>query len=154
MKKLRTRQHIIEDLGFNHIEKQILLAGFVQRRYFHNDYGFDGCIDTFSDIGEIENLSIMFQLKSTDVISISNQKKACIFDLDKRDLELWLSDLRPVILILFDAQKEIAYFIDLQEYFRQNRQVLDDVRKFVRVYLPQTAIFNTKSIKELKDILK
>jgi hypothetical protein len=154
MKKRRTRQHIIEDLGFNHIEKQILLAGFVQRRYYHNDYGFDGCIDTFSEIGEIENLSIMFQLKSTDNISISNQKKACIFDLDKRDLELWLSELRPVILILFDAQKEMAYFINLQEYFNQNKQVLNNIRKFVRVYLPQTAIFNTKSVKELKDTLK
>jgi Domain of unknown function (DUF4365) len=154
MKKRRTRQHIIEDLGFNHIEKQILLAGFVQRRYYHNDYGFDGCIDTFSEIGEIENLSIMFQLKSTDNISISNQKKACIFDLDKRDLELWLSELRPVILILFDAQKEMAYFINLQEYFNQNKQVLNNIRKFVRVYLPQTAIFNTKSVKELKDTFK
>ena len=27
MKKLRTRQHIIEDLGLNHIERQILLSG-------------------------------------------------------------------------------------------------------------------------------
>jgi hypothetical protein len=154
MKKLRTRQHIIEDLGFNHIEKQILLAGFVQRRYYHNDYGYDGCIDTFSEKGQIENLSILFQLKSTDNISVSNQKKGCIFDLDKRDLELWLSDIRPVILVLFDAQKEIAYFINLQQYFKQNRQVLANIRKFVRIYLPETAIFNTKSIKELKDILK
>jgi hypothetical protein len=154
MKKLRTRQHIIEDLGFNHIEKQILLAGFVQRRYYHNDYGYDGCIDTFSETGQIENLSILFQLKSTDNISVSNQKKGCIFDLDKRDLELWLSDIRPVILVLFDAQKEIAYFINLQQYFKQNRQVLANIRKFVRIYLPETAIFNTKSIKELKDILK
>jgi hypothetical protein len=154
MKKRRTRQHIIEDLGFNHMEKQVLLAGFVQRRYYHNDYGFDGCIDTFSEIGEIENLSIMFQLKSTDFISISNQKKACIFDLDKIDLELWLSELRPVILILFDAQNETAYFINLQEYFNQNKQVLNNIRKFVRVYLPQTAIFNTNSIKELKNTLK
>jgi hypothetical protein len=153
MKKLRTRQHVIEDLGFNHIEKQILLAGFVQRRYYSSDYGYDGCIDTFSDLGEIENLSIMFQLKSTDNLVLSNQKKGYIFDLDKRDLELWLSDIRPVILILFDAPKEIAYFINLQTYFQENRKDLANVRKFVRVYLPQTAIFDTMSIKELKKTL-
>jgi hypothetical protein len=95
----------------------------------------------------------MFQLKSTDNIVLSNQNKGCIFDLDKRDLELWLSDIRPVILILFDAQKEIAYFINLQTYFKENRKDLADVRKFVRVYLPQTAIFDTMSIKELKKTL-
>jgi Domain of unknown function (DUF4365) len=153
MKKLRTRQHIIEDLGFNHIEKQVLLAGFVQRRYYTSDYGYDGCIDTFSDMGEIENLSIMFQLKSTDNILLSNQNKGCIFDLDKRDLELWLSDIRPVILILFDAKKEIAYFINLQIYFQENRKDLANVRKFVRVYLPQTAILDAISIIVLKKML-
>ena len=33
MKKLRTRQHIIEDLGLNHIEKQILLSGNIKAGY-------------------------------------------------------------------------------------------------------------------------
>ena len=40
MRKLRTREHIIEDLGFNHVEKQILLTGYVlQRNYI--DYGYE-----------------------------------------------------------------------------------------------------------------
>jgi hypothetical protein len=33
MRKRRTRQHIIEDLGFNHIERNILLSGNILRRY-------------------------------------------------------------------------------------------------------------------------
>ena len=36
MKKLRTRQHIIEDLGLNHIEKQVLLSGNILKR--NQDY--------------------------------------------------------------------------------------------------------------------
>lgn len=47
MKKRRTRQHIIEDLGLNHIEKHILLTGNVLRRFSEYDYGYDGMIDTF-----------------------------------------------------------------------------------------------------------
>ena len=67
MRKLRTRQHIIEDLSFNHIEKQILLAGFTMDRNPH-DYGIDGYIQTFKPTGEINRKTIDFQLKSTDHI--------------------------------------------------------------------------------------
>ena len=63
MKKLRTRQHIIEDLGLNHIERQILLSGNVLRRFRENDYGYDGMIETFNEQGEAENLIFMIQLK-------------------------------------------------------------------------------------------
>ena len=104
MKKLRTRQHIIEDLGFNHIEKQILLSGNVLRRFGDNDYGYDGMIDTFSAEGEAENLSFKFQLKSTDNMELSHQKAGFAFDLSKRDLELWLKNAHPVLLIHFRGE--------------------------------------------------
>ena len=85
MKKRRTRQHIIEDLGLNHIEKQILLSGNVLRRFGEYDYGYDGMIDTFNEEGETENLSFKIQLKSTDFIQLSPQKAGLIIDLSKRD---------------------------------------------------------------------
>ena len=71
MRKRRTRQHIIEDLGFNHVERHILLAGYILRRFSQNDYGYDGMIDTFNEEGEAQSLSFMFQLKSTDNIQQS-----------------------------------------------------------------------------------
>ena len=77
--KLRTRQHIIEDLGFNHIEKQVLLAGFTMQRTFVHDYGFDGSIQTFKETGEIAVESAEFQLKSTDNIRFLASKKAFVF---------------------------------------------------------------------------
>ena len=117
MRKRRTRQHIIEDLGFNHVERQVLLAGYTLNRFNQNDYGYDGLITTFSETGEIENFHLVFQLKSTDFIQLSVINQSFVFDLSKRDLELWLYNPTPVLLILFDAQKEIAYYIDLQAYF-------------------------------------
>jgi Domain of unknown function (DUF4365) len=152
MKKRRTRQHIIEDLGLNHIERQILLSGNVLRRFSDNDYGYDGMIDTFDEQGQAHNLQLMIQLKSTDVIQQSPQNGGFNVDLSKRDLELWLKSVLPVLLILYDAQLEIAYFIDLQTYFNENRLLLKNVRKFVRIYLPPQSIFNTQSIKALQNI--
>lgn len=150
MKKRRTRAHIIEGLGLNHIEKHILLTGNVLRRYSGDDYGYDGMIETFHENGEAHNLSFMVQLKSTDVIEQSPQNDGFIVDLSRRDLELWLQSRLPVLLILYDAQKEIAYFTDLQTYFNENRLSLRNVRKFVRIYLPSQSVFNTTAIKQLQ----
>ena len=154
MGKQRTREHIIEDLGFNHVERHVLHAGYVLRRISHNDYGNDGTIDTFNELGEIENLYIYFQLKSTDNIHYVMSKKAFTFDLSREDLEFWLYNTNPVILILFDAEKEVAYFMDIQAYFNKNRLVFRKMRKFVRVYFPEKDILNTKAILELRKLLK
>ena len=154
MRKIRTRQHIIEDLGFNHVEKQILVTGYVMNRTYQNDYGYDGTINTFNERGEAENLYVFFQLKSTDNIQKSDKKSSFVFDLSKRDLELWLYNSNPVILLLYDAQKDVAYYADLQAYFEKNKEVLKKVRKFVRIYIPQSAIFNTTSVQGLRKFLK
>jgi hypothetical protein len=150
MKKRRTRQHIIEGLGLNHIEKHILLSGNVLRRFSDYDYGYDGAIETFNEQGEKQNQMFMIQLKSTDHIQLSPQKGGFIVDLSKQDLELWIECSHPVLLILYDAQQEVAYFTDLQNYFNENRIFLQDVRKFVRIYLPSQFVFNTTVIQELQ----
>ena len=150
MKKRRTRQHIIEGLGLNHIERQILLSGNVLRRFPDNDYGYDGVIETFNELGEKQNRMFMVQLKSTDNILLSSQKGGFIIDLSKQDLELWLESFYPVLLMLYDAQKEVAYFTDLQSYFNENRILLKNVRKFVRIYLPPQSVFTTTIVLELQ----
>ncbi len=64
MRKQRTRQHIIADLGVNHTERQILLAGYIFSRPAQ-DYGYDGVSMTCDSNGEIEPGLIFFQVKST-----------------------------------------------------------------------------------------
>lgn len=130
MRKQRTRQHIIEDLSFNHIEKQILLAGFTMNRNY-NDYGIDGYIQTFMPTGEIYRKTIDFQLKSTDNIQYVEKMQSHAFDLSIVDLEFWLSKKEQVLLILYDAQKDIAYYIDLAIYFEKIGKVS---QKLINLY--------------------
>ena len=148
MRKRRTRQHVIEGLGLNHIEKHILISGNVLRRYSEYDYGYDGAIEMFNELGEKQNRMFMIQLKSTDNIQLSIQKGGFAVDLSKQDLELWLDSSYPVLLMLYDAQREIAYFTDLQNYFNENSILLRNVHKFVRIFLSQEAVFNTAAIQE------
>jgi hypothetical protein len=152
MRKLRTRGHIIEDLGFNHVERQVLLAGFTLQD-IKNDYGYDGFIQTFTPQGEIEQNTILIQLKSTDSIKTSKNGDCVLADLSIRDLELWLSGQEVVVLILFDANKELAYFVEMSDYFEKNSESLRNIRKFVRLYIPTKNLLTKNSVLELR-ILK
>jgi hypothetical protein len=151
MRKRRTRNHIIEDLGFNHIERHILYAGYTMYRYNANEYSYDGSIHTFSNTGDFENVGILFQLKSTDNPKYSSEKKSISFDLSKKDLESWLLNYFMVVLIVYDAQSEQAYYVDLQDYFKINTISLQNIRKFVRINLPCNQVLNTKTVSQLRE---
>jgi Domain of unknown function (DUF4365) len=150
MRKLRTRQHQIEDLGFNHVERHILNANFVVYRYSHNDYGNDGQISLFNEKGKYENGKINFQLKSTDRIDYSISRKSFVFDLDVRDLKSWLFDTTLMLLMLYDAHKEVAFYLDLQDYFKKKGIKIKETAKFVRVLIPKANLFTTEVIQEIR----
>ena len=151
MRKQRTRQHFIEDFGMNYVERQVLHAHCTLERYRY-DYGYDAFVNTYNENGEYENGTIQIQLKSTDHLKYSAAQKAIVFDLDKRDLELWLNSNVPFIFILYDALKECAYWIDLSDYFEKNRDDLKKVTKFVRIYMPNENVFTDKIIQQFRQI--
>ena len=150
MVKLRTRQQIIEDLALNHIERQILLSGNVLERNKDDNYDYEGVIDLYNEQGQVSNLSLAVQLKSTDSIQLLSKNARFVIDLSKQDVERWLKTEIPVLLILYDDQQDIAYFTDLQTYFNENRHLLKNVRKFVKIPLSPTWIFNKSAILELQ----
>jgi hypothetical protein len=151
MRKRRTRGHIIEDLGFNHVERQVLLAGYTLQNV-RDDYGYDGYIQTFNENGEIEQSFILMQLKSTDNLQKSENGDKILFDLSVRDLELWLSGREVMVLIIYDVLNEKAFFIEMKDYFEKNIASLKNVRKFVRIYISTKNILTQNSIFELRKI--
>jgi hypothetical protein len=58
-------------------------------------------------------------LKATDSLRTSAGGTTIPFRLEWRDLLFWLNEGEPVILILYDAQDDRAYWLYVQEYFRQ-----------------------------------
>jgi Domain of unknown function (DUF4365) len=152
MRKQRTREHIIDDLGMNHIERQVLYAGYTFYRYTNSDYGYDASMTTFNENGEIENLQMNIQLKSTDNIKRTSDKQFFVFDISKRDLELWCNSDIPVVLLLYDAQKEVAYYIDILEYFQKDGINLNKISKFVRLKFSQKDIWNPQIVIKLRHI--
>ena len=147
-KKKRPREHIIADLSVNHVERYVFLCGYSVERVEY-DYGFDLIIFTYDVDGEIENGQIYVQLKATDSLKILADRETITFPLKRSDLELWLQEPMPCILIVYDAQMDIAYWLYLQAYF-ENLEGFDlsQVGETVTVYLPKANIIDRESIKQ------
>jgi hypothetical protein len=114
--KRRTREHIIADQSVCYVEWQALRCGFAVQRVFH-DYGIDLEIDTFSERGEIQAGTILMQVKATDHLKLRPGQSSFGFRIERSHLVLWLSELEPVILVVYDAKKVVAYWICVQDYF-------------------------------------
>lgn len=115
-RKRRTRQHIIADLSVNCVERFALLAGFSVER-IENDYGIDLNVYTYDASGEIENGTIFVQLKASDRLRYLKNDTYISFSVKRSDLESWLKELFPVILVLYDAALDKAYWVYVQRYF-------------------------------------
>lgn len=135
MRKRRTREHIVADLGYNHFEKHVLLAGHVLTK-ITSDYGYDGLVNTFDSNGEIEHNFFLMQVKSTENIRFSPKHNGFEINLSKRDLSHWLFNPIVVVVVLFDLKEEIAYYLHIQDYIYKNKLDYDSINKFIQVYLP------------------
>jgi Domain of unknown function (DUF4365) len=148
VKKKRPRQHVIADLSVNHVERYVLLCGFSVERIEH-DYGIDLVIFTYDVNGEIENGQIYVQLKATDALRRIGDGSSIAFSLQRSDLELWLQEPMPWILIVYDAQANLAYWLYIQAYFeRQFGFNLTQGGETVTVYLPTGNILSQEAIRQ------
>jgi hypothetical protein len=145
-RKRRTRQHVIADLSINYVERFVLTCGYSAER-IRADYGTDLIISTYNAEGEIENGLIYVQVKATDTPIVPNTDQRIPIVLQTKDLDLWLREAMPYILIFYDAQAERAYWFYLQAslsgldltqlgnthtVYLENRNILDEaaVRMF------------------------
>ena len=140
-RKKRTRQHIIADLSTNYVERFALLAGFSTERV-EKDYGYDLIMFTYNQDGEIETGHIYIQIKATDNITSTEGKIK--FPLKIKDIDLWQHEPLPVILILYDAKNDVAYWLYIQAYFEKH--LVTNQTKTIMVCLDVDNKLSVKSI--------
>jgi hypothetical protein len=149
MRKRRTREHMIADLSVNHFQRFILLSGHVPET-LTTDYGYDVAFFTHDTNGEPEDGLLLVQLKATDTIQWRQDSLSAAFVLERRDVERWCSEIMPVILVLYDAPEDTAYWLYIQAYFRDNSAPLQDVPKSVTVSIPRANRVNIDAIEQMR----
>ena len=117
-RKRRTREHIIADLAVNHVERQALLCGFIIDRNRH-DYGIDLEMTTFNKNGEINEGKILLQLKASDRLRVRTDG-TIPSRVERKHIANWLAQPMPVILVKYDALRNLAYWLYVQSYFRKH----------------------------------
>jgi hypothetical protein len=149
-RKQRTRQHVIADQSVNHIERVIIDEGHTAQRLVY-DYGYDLEMLTYDAEGYVETGAIYLQLKAAEALEESGTDY--VFDIDVRDYNLWIAELQPVVLVLFDATRRRAYYLHVQHYFRQtsSRQPRTGA-KTVRVRVPSRQPFTRRAVAQLREL--
>ena len=114
-RKRRAREHVIADLAVNYVAKQVPLAGFTVERVMH-DYGIDLVLYTYNSLGEIEAGQVLVQVKSAERARTVAGGRFVVFCADRTDLLTWCAEFEPVILVLYDAADERAWWLCIQDY--------------------------------------
>ena len=150
--KRRTRQHVIADLAVHHVQGFILEEGHTSEE-FRRDYGYDLLMRTYDKDGFLEPEGVYFQIKATE--HLKEVGRACVYDLDIRDYNLWMTEQTLVVLVLFDAIRRRAYWLAVKRHFVEN----EDRRpakgaKWVRVRIPKRQRMNRQAIADLRVLNK
>jgi hypothetical protein len=111
-KKRRTREHVLAELGVNFVERQVLLCGHSVERVLH-DYGYDLLLFTYDRNGEVERGVVFIQVKATDDLRVLATRQAAAVRIELANLRSWLREQLPVILVVYDAHSDAAYWLQL-----------------------------------------
>jgi Domain of unknown function (DUF4365) len=144
-RKRRTRQHVIEDLSRNAVERQFLLRGHTLTEP-KADYGTDFLVYTFDHEGFVEGGVILLQLKATDSPRRLVDGTLAIA-IEVKDFNAWMDEPMPVVLILFDAMNDVAFWQYIQAYFNEDperRPPTGNARVTVR--FPKENILNPDAV--------
>jgi len=74
---------------------------------------------TYTEEGEVENDTVKVQLKATDSLPLLADGRTISFAVLRSDLEYWLEEWTPIILVVYDAVADNAYWLYLQAHFQQ-----------------------------------
>lgn len=147
-RKRRTREHVIADLSVNYVERFALKCGHAVERVMH-DYGLDMLVFTYTAAGKAENGLIGLQLKATDSLQLRKDRRAVIVRVERAHLLSWLNEAFPVILIVYDAVRERAYWLYIQgeleggRVFRMQRK-----GETISLHLPIRHVVNEAAMRQ------
>jgi len=147
LRKRRTREHVIEEMSANFLERKVLQRGHLLVRAPQREYGWDATMFHFSpESGEIENGEVRIQLKATDHLETTKQVVSC--RVQTKDLHYWYWEDQqlPFVLVLYDARKHCGYWVHIRQHVDDNGLIIDPEQQTVDLKIPRTNLITVKTI--------
>lgn len=145
--RVRTREHVIADLAVNHVERQVFLCGYTAQKQYH-DYGIDLTVCTFNGRGEQESGNIFIQVKATEQAKVLRSAQAVAVRVDRANLRTWLSEVLPVVLVVYDVAANTACWVHVQDYFqRQAGFNLFRANQTVTIRVPASQVLDEEAVR-------
>jgi hypothetical protein len=150
LRKQRTREHVIASICANHVERFVVHLGHTVE-CFENDYGYDFTMFTYDDRGYAEPGYVFLQLKATDRPVKHGKLPFYRLRISIKDYHLWNAEPMPVVLILYDAGSQNAFWFYVQRHFEQNpsRRPKKGVMS-VQIQIPVANLVGAETIHELR----
>ena len=95
---------------------QVLRCGFSANRVQH-DYGYDLTMATYNNFIEFEPGAVLHPGQGDRTLRLFADGRAVPWEVTGDDLRLWLAETYPVILVVYDGQRDRAFWIHIQAYF-------------------------------------
>lgn len=124
-RKHRPRSRVIADMSVNFLERQVLRRGHRLIRIPQEaDDGTDAIMRTHCpETTEVETGQVDFQLKATDNLRMIGGGRSIRCVVQMAHLRFWYEQLfHPFILVLYDAQKHCAFWLDVQAYVNDHAE--------------------------------
>lgn len=149
-KKRRTRSHVISDLAVNHVERLALLSGYTMQRITH-DYGLDASLTTYDARGGVENGVVWMQFKASDRPLRAGDGSLVAVRVERKDLLYWMGELYPVVVVLYDASADLAYWLHVQHEYSGGRLFeLDRAGVSVTLHISKECVLTVAVMREIR----
>lgn len=150
----RTREHIIEEMSLNFLERKVLERGHQLVPASRREYGWDATMFHFSPrTGEIENGEVRFQLKATDHLDTEAAFAICPA-IETRHLHYWYWEAQrlPFVLVLYDAVRHRGYWVDVRRHVEDVLKGLDPEQKTTTIRIPWSSKITARSIDRFREM--
>jgi len=131
------------------VERLVLKCGYVAQ-WPSPDYGYDLRLETFDDMGGLEDEHVPLQVKATDAIHgyVLATEECFSFPVSTKDYRLWSEALMPVFFILYDAQAEKAYWLHVQDY--ENAHHPNAEGNTLNMHIPHSHVLGVQTIRMMR----
>jgi hypothetical protein len=140
---------VIADLGVHHVAGHVLRCGYTMQP-IAPDYGLDQALMTYNQRGHGEPGVIWVQVKATDHPQRAKGQAAL-----RRDLLSWVAEQYPVILVLYDAPADRAYWLHVQDEFSGGKVFqLSSRGSTITVHIPLAQSLTEEAVRQFRQLKK